>query len=445
MKPNVLFITIDSLRADKIYGNSKTSKTPNIDLLIKTGTYFSQTISSSDATGTCLGSVFTSLYPFESGITHFKFDSNTTTHFDILKKSGYNIYATVPDLSFFLKITPNFDDKDLYVYDKRDAWVGLFGGIGEQIIDRLVSKMKEPWVYHIHLMDLHAPFFIPKKFDSPQYGDTRYDRMVSAIDVWIGRILEKINLNNTLVILSADHGDYIPINDYDIHSISHIQQKLRRLKQLFPFLEPIGLKLFILLKHLIKSYRILKLKQTLTEQEIRTIRNRGQGYLYDELIHIPLIFTGYGVPNNKIISDQVRQIDIFPTISEILGISDNQNKMHARSLVSFFQDKTLKKIPTFIESGSRNPKKSGSVVGIRTEQYKYLRSRDDSKKNISLFDLKLDPSEHNDISKLKPDVIKEMEEILTEITKNSIKTELTSMTDEETKKIEEELRKLGYM
>ena len=35
MKPNVLFILLDAVSADKFYGNKKTSVTPNIDSLIK--------------------------------------------------------------------------------------------------------------------------------------------------------------------------------------------------------------------------------------------------------------------------------------------------------------------------------------------------------------------------------------------------------------------------
>ena len=46
MKPNILFLLIDSLRADKCFGDKKTSITPNLDSLIKNGTYFSQTICS---------------------------------------------------------------------------------------------------------------------------------------------------------------------------------------------------------------------------------------------------------------------------------------------------------------------------------------------------------------------------------------------------------------
>lgn len=284
---------------------------------------------------------------------------------------------------FFLKLTSKFDDKDLYVYDKRDSWVRLFGGIGRQITNRLESKkMSEPWIYFIHLMDLHAPFFIPIEFDSEKYGDTRYDRMVSAIDMWIGEILQRINLSNTLVILSADHGDYIPITGTEIASIPQIQTKLKKIKQLVPFLEPIGLKLFIFIRFLIKSYRIAKLKKTLTSAEMRTFGFRGQSYLYDELIHMPLIFTGYNVPPNKIISEQVRQIDIFPTIGELIGLSDSINNIDSRSLIPLFHDLEFKKLPAFIESGSRNPKKLGSVIGIRTEQYKYLRARNDPSKKL---------------------------------------------------------------
>ncbi len=36
-KPNILFILVDSLRADKVFGKNKTSKIPNTESLIKNG------------------------------------------------------------------------------------------------------------------------------------------------------------------------------------------------------------------------------------------------------------------------------------------------------------------------------------------------------------------------------------------------------------------------
>ena len=38
--PNIIFFTIDGLRADKFEGNDKSSITPNLDSLRKKGTYF---------------------------------------------------------------------------------------------------------------------------------------------------------------------------------------------------------------------------------------------------------------------------------------------------------------------------------------------------------------------------------------------------------------------
>ena len=49
------------------------------------------------------------------------------------------------------------------------------------------------------------------------------------IDLWLGRILEKINLKNTIVIFTADHGDYIlSIDDAKKNSLNQeIKSKIR--------------------------------------------------------------------------------------------------------------------------------------------------------------------------------------------------------------------------
>ena len=99
-KSNILFIIIDSLREDKFSGRG-TAITPNINSLIKNGTYFSQTISSSDVTGICLGNIFTGMFSNKTGIKLRKFNPKIKTIFDILKDNGYNEYATVPDLTWF--------------------------------------------------------------------------------------------------------------------------------------------------------------------------------------------------------------------------------------------------------------------------------------------------------------------------------------------------------
>ena len=66
LKPNILFLLIDGLRADKCHGNKKTSVTPHINSLIQNGVYFNQTIYSAPITPPALSSLFTGLYPSEA-------------------------------------------------------------------------------------------------------------------------------------------------------------------------------------------------------------------------------------------------------------------------------------------------------------------------------------------------------------------------------------------
>ena len=88
MKPNILFITIDSFRADKCYGEGKTSKTPNIDSLIENGIYFSQAICAADQTGASLASLFKAQLPINTDYNQITVTSNTSTYFDLLKKNN---------------------------------------------------------------------------------------------------------------------------------------------------------------------------------------------------------------------------------------------------------------------------------------------------------------------------------------------------------------------
>ncbi len=121
MKPNILILSIDSLRFDKIFGNNKSAVTPNIDKIIKNGIMFNQAISSADATGLSLGSFSTAKYSFQTGSTQFGIDPDMFTFFQLFKDSGFNTYATVPDHSFFLKLTKKFTQTEPYVYYKRES------------------------------------------------------------------------------------------------------------------------------------------------------------------------------------------------------------------------------------------------------------------------------------------------------------------------------------
>lgn len=446
MKSNIIFITIDSLRVDRIYDSNHSAFTPNIDKLIKQGTFFTQTISTSDATGTSIGSIFSGCFPFQTGINHFNFNETVPMFPNVLKENNYFLSSTVPDISFFSKLCNNFDKNFLYVYDKREDWLQLEGGIGDKIIEQLkFLKQHTPWFYFIHLMDLHAPFKLPSQFNSHKFGITPYDQMISSIDVWLGRMFEHINFDETIVILCADHGDYIPLHDIKFHSSINFQKFLRKCKKIFPKLEPVGIKLFAKTKSTIENRRLNKLKNRLSEKEIRTFETRGTTTLFDEVLLIPLIFSGKGVPKSKTIKNLVRQIDIFPTLLDLLKIQFNENEIHGQSLYSLMNDKNLDELPAYIETGTRNPKKEGTLIGIRTSKHKYLKNRETNDYNPILYDLLNDPNEEHNIADQNPLLCKKMEDLLKTLQANSISIKKPKFSNEEEKTIEEELKKLGYL
>ena len=105
---------------------------------------------------------------------------------------------------------------------------------------------------------------------------------------------------------------------------------------------------------------------------------------------------------------------------------------------------SLEEKPAYIESNPSILFKSNDVMGIRTSSYKYFRDVNDSKKRVYLYNLKKDPKETKNVVNSESEIVQKMETMLQEIRFNQKKLE--SLTnDEETKIIEDELKRLGYM
>jgi len=454
MKPNVLFFILDSLRADKCFGPNKTSKTPNIDALLENGVSFHQAITTVCSTIPSFASIFTACYPFKIGMggkAYQKLEPKIFTYVKKLNEFGYHTHVIFPKLLEPSGIMKDFDDKMAYADNSR-----LSSGLDLQIINKLDSiKRNEPWFCIIHLIDLHEPILVPKEYDE-KFGENQYERMVSVIDSWIGKILQQINLKKTLVVLSSDHGDiiqHVQKNGQEIKfEPNFLQRVLWKIGPLLPkFLFPIKYNFHLKIDDMVKQRKLSKLKKyNLSPYEIRSLlgsRLRRENTLYDESLRIPLIFSYYSIKSKIKIFQQVRNIDIFPTIMEILGLPANEN-IDGQSLVPLFHGKKLEASPIYLRSAPEIKTSVEHMCGIRTSEYKYFRSIDNPKDNVHLFNLKNDPFEETNLANTKSDIVKKMEKILTEIQNNLLnepKLNKKTKPDEETKKIEDELKKLGYI
>ena len=92
MKPNILFLIIDSLRADKVSGPDKNSITTTLDFVKENGVLFDHTISSSDGTILSYAGLFSGKHPFKTGMRNQKLTRlcDTTSYLEILKKKSKN-------------------------------------------------------------------------------------------------------------------------------------------------------------------------------------------------------------------------------------------------------------------------------------------------------------------------------------------------------------------
>ena len=452
-KPNILLIVIDSLRSDKCIGNNSGSITPNIDFLIKNGTSFPNTISSAAATAVALSSIFTGLFPFKIGMGtnyYHKLSPDIETYIKILKNNGYKTHATAPSVAKDFGLTCDFENNDSTYHN----YLSLFDGLGEQIIKKLSNtSLHTPWFFYIHIFDLHSPITVPKSFSDKKFGSSKYEKQISAIDFWIGKIIEKINLKNTLIILTADHGEYIPIVEYNNKIInleaSDNEAKLWKIGNRIPNISPdsalnIKKKIGGLLRNTrtkIKKQKINELNLSPYQKRVLMESRMEEGHrMFDDLVKVPLIFSGLNIPSNKEILQQVRHIDIFPTIEDMISLPKKQN-VDGYSLLPLMQDKFLEEKPAYIQNPPSIKKNSKKIIGIRTSNYKMIKQAD-SDKILELYNIIDDPLEEKNIVKEYPEIVLLLDKKLSEIKNFVVSSNDSSHRD---KKIENVLKRLGYV
>lgn len=423
MKPNILFLVLDALPAKKCYENSSKIKIPNIKKLMKEGVVFKQAISSGDETPVSFASMFTAKFPFKGAIRPslwtYKYRKNSNNYIKILKKNGYQAYATLPKLTAWKEI---FSDLEIdYYLSHNDR---LFNGLGEKILKKINEKeMNEPWFYLLHLLDSHKPINYPNEFDTNEFGVDEYERMMSYVDTWIGKFLEKIDLENTIIIISADHGDYIrTINDngkvisFEYKNMSNPTQKIRKI--IPKKLHPIMIKSLLIMRSIITKIKLQKIGRELTVFEKRTLtgaRSYTNHFLFDELINVPLIMTGPGLKKGLEINNIVGLIDLFPTICDILKINDVNSQQDGISLVGLMEGKNIQERVIYSETSLNLKNKDEGGYGIRTSKYKYFKSASKNKKNIHLYNLEKDPFEEVNIAEKNEKIVEKMENILVKL------------------------------
>ncbi len=221
-KPNVILITIDTVRADHLgcYGY-KDIQTPTIDALAHDGILFERAISQVPLTWPSHAAILTGTYPFQNGVQDFTGQPLAPQFRSIaqaFKQRGYAtgavVSAFVLDRSWGLArgfdyyddafSAETFTKKDIRLVDRRAA------ESVSHALQWLQRTPHRPFFLWLHLYDPHNPYDPPAPYGSDYRGHT-YDGEIAYADHELGRLITWLKrsqlYDRTAIALLSDHGE----------------------------------------------------------------------------------------------------------------------------------------------------------------------------------------------------------------------------------------------
>lgn len=177
-----------------------------------------------------------------------------------------------------------------------------------------------------------------------------YDASIKYVDENINRLLNELDLSDTIIILTADHGDLLGEHSF-----------------------------------------------------------YGHGKLYEEVVSVPLIISGPGIAQGIKVETMVSHMDIAPTILKLLGKGDFKG-FKGRSLTHEIDG--IKRNRRIIISVALNGRQKIRRISIRDEGWKYIRTEKLGTNKVichELYNLRTDPRETVNLYKDEHEKVSEFE------------------------------------
>ena len=232
--PDVLLITIDTLRADRL----GRGLTPAIDALSARGQRFANARSTAPLTLPSHTSIMTGALPPETGVrlngaTLGNRPTLARAFHDAGYRTGAFVGAYVLDRRFGLGV--GFDTYDDRVERDPSGAVRFEAERrGNIVVDAALAWLERddarPFFAWIHLYDPHAPYDPPQEFLEKAQGNA-YDGEVAFADAQVGRVLEWLNASGraarTIVAVTGDHGEGLGDHGEATHGMLAYDSTLR--------------------------------------------------------------------------------------------------------------------------------------------------------------------------------------------------------------------------
>lgn len=334
-KPNVVLITLDSLRADRV----GTGLTPNLDSFAHHGMYFLQAYSQAPLTVASHATILTGVYPQIHRASELGVALPTALPYlpDRFHAAGYRTAAFVGSIELdprngpFQRYDRGFDLYDAEFHSARlgESRSQSVERHGEEVVVRatkwLAANKQRPFFLWVNLHDASAS------------DSTSYNRPVRAADAAVGKLIAFLRAqsiyDDSIILVTSAHGESLGAHGEETHGI----------------------------------------------------------FLYDETVHVPLMLKPAGAQlAGKQVRSRVRLIDVAPTVLEAAGIPVPP-QMQGQSLLRIAQAAAQSDQPAYSRSDLPLSFGCAAMESWLAGKYLYIRAP-----KPELYDLIADPrAEHN--------------------------------------------------
>ena len=379
---NVLFILVDTLRADHLeaYGYER-GTSPRLAELAEGGVLFNRHVSQSSWTKCSMASLWTGLYPARSGVVRAShvIPDEARLPAEIFRDGGFRT-AGIWRNSW---IAPNFGfSQGFEMYTKpvpgqsllpkrQEAPNMLLSGSDADVIRSAFGFLRahghERWFLYLHLMDVHQYVYSPEEaVFGISYLDV-YDNSILWTDTLIGHFLDELEARGlrerTLVVFASDHGEAFGEHGVEGHA-----------------------------------------------------RN-----VYGEVTETPwLISFPFELPEGIVVDSRTANVDLWPTILDLMKLEeldDPDGRSRVPDILAAARgDDPLPSDPIFSyldfnwghEKAPRNP-----LVAINKDNLRLFR-RAIEPDNLELFDKSVDPVEWKNLAATHPEITAELSQLVVE-------------------------------
>ncbi len=361
---NVLLITLDTTRADRIgaYGYAA-AETLHLDRLAEEGVLFEQTVTPTAFTLPSHSSIMTGLYPPFHGVRLNGGSALADVQITLAERltgAGYRcgavVGAFVVDGRWGLNQGFEYYDDDFEMAPDQRLDLAGVQRPGDRVVNLGLEWLGEddgrPFFVWLHFYDAHIPYQPPEPYATRFAGRGKsglYDGEIAFADSQVGRVFDWLAARGltekTIVVVVGDHGESLGDHGEKEHGY----------------------------------------------------------YIYDATVRVPLIIKAPGsVLRGVRVRQQVRTIDVLPTILDLTGI-DPPQPLHGSSLVPLMRDPAGGEPRlAYSESMSVHLQYGWSALyGLRTSTHKFIDAP-----RAELYDVTLDPGETDNLLGREPEIAK---------------------------------------